>query len=220
MILIQYFILLFFPLITTPATGKPSEPDRDLAVLRIQCGLEKTLPEDVFTMAMNGYYRMDTLLKKKLLTIIDYSKPSVQKRFFVIDPVKKVVLFQSLVAHGKYSGDNYATRFSNVYGSLKSCLGFFITGETYYGRHGYSLRLDGLEPGFNDNARKRAIVIHGADYVSRQVAADYGQLGKSWGCPALPQAVTKEIIDTISNGSCLFIYGKDEGYLKTSGFLN
>jgi hypothetical protein len=124
------------------------------------------------------------------------------------------------VAHGKNSGENIADSFSNDSKSLKSCLGFFLTAETYTGKHGYSLKLDGLEPGINDNARQRAIVIHGADYVSASFAQQHGRLGRSWGCPALPTDRSKEIIDKISQGSCLFIYGNDPKYLKNSKILN
>ncbi|MCX6300960.1 MAG: murein L,D-transpeptidase catalytic domain family protein [Bacteroidia bacterium] len=154
-----------------------------------------------------------------MITIIDFSKPSVQERFFVIDLESKQVLYKSLVAHGKNSGENLAESFSNDSRSLKSCLGFFITAETYVGKHGYSLRLDGLEPGINDNARTRTIVIHGADYVSTDFANQYGRLGRSWGCPALPINNSKEIIDKISKGSCIFVYGNDPEYLKVSKIL-
>ncbi len=163
---------------------------------------------------------MEGLKKPNILTIIDYSKPSSEKRFFVIDIQKKQLLYTSFVAHGKNSGDNYVTSFSNLPNSLQSSIGFFLTAETYTGENGYSMKLDGLEKGINDNARSREIVIHGADYVSQEYIAKYGRLGRSWGCPSLPREVSKEIIDVISNGSCLFIYGKDENYKKNSTFIN
>jgi hypothetical protein len=164
--------------------------------------------------------RIDELHNKKVITIIDFSKPSTRERLFVIDLENKKVLYKSLVAHGKNSGANMASSFSNSPRSLKSSLGFYRTAETYSGKWGYSLKLDGLEPGFNDNARRRSIVIHGADFVSYQVAKDCGLLGRSYGCPALPIEKTKPIIDKISKGTCLFIYAKDQKYLKSSTILN
>jgi len=169
-------------------------------------------------MAMQGYNHMEHLKKKNLLTIIDFSKPSTEKRFLVIDLEHKQLVYHCLVAHGKNSGENRAISFSNQARSLKSSLGFFMTAETYSGKHGYSLRLDGLEKNINDNARSRDIVIHGADYVSQPFIKKQGRLGRSWGCPALPIELSKEIIDMISGGSCLFIYGN--GYQENSGFLD
>lgn len=169
---------------------------------------------------MTGLEKIDSLHNRKIITIIDFSKPSTKERLFVIDLENKHVIYKSLVAHGKNSGGNMASSFSNTPRSLKSCLGFFLTAETYNGKYGYSLKLDGLEPGINDNARKRGIVVHGADFVSFSVAKDCGLLGRSYGCPALPLNKTKEIIDKISKGSCLFIYGIDPNYLKNSKILN
>ncbi len=124
------------------------------------------------------------------------------------------------MAHGRNSGDRYACGFSNRPGSYKSCLGFFITGRTYKGRHGYSLLIKGLEPGINDNTLKRRIVIHGADYVSKQFIKRYGRAGRSLGCPALPQSLARPIIRTIKDGSCLFIFGKDRCYFQKSRIIN
>jgi len=174
---------------------------------------------DLFQMAMKGYYKYDSFEVGKI-SIIDYSKPSSVKRFYVIDLKNKSLLFNTLIAHGKNTGENKAIHFSNKPKSLKSSLGFFKTSETYYGKHGYSMKLDGLEKGINDNARKRAIVIHGANYVSAEFVLQNGRLGRSWGCPALPVSKTKKVIDAINNGTCLFIYGKNEEYLKVSEFLN
>ena len=184
------------------------------------CNLQKSISFEIFNIAINGYHQMEGLKKPNILTIIDYSKPSSEKRFFVIDIEKKQLIYTSYVAHGKNSGDNYVTSFSNLPNSLQSSIGFFLTAETYTGENGYSMKLDGLEKGINDNARSREIVIHGADYVSQEYIAKYGRLGRSWGCPSLPREVSKEIIDFISNGSCLFIYGKDENYKKNSTFIN
>ena len=131
---------------------------------------------------------------------------SKKQRLWVIDLKNNIILFQSLVAHGRNSGNEFAGKFSNNPQSYQSSLGFYATGETYYGKHGYSLRLDGLEKEINNNARKRAIVIHGADYVSENFIKQNGRLGRSLGCPSLPMNISKEIIDTIKNKSGLFVY--------------
>jgi hypothetical protein len=151
-----------------------------------------------------------------LVSIIDFSKPSTEKRLFVVDLKKQELIYNTYVAHGKNSGSNEAVQFSNKCGSLQTSLGIYTTAETYSGKHGYSLRLDGLETGFNDNARKRAIVIHGAEYVSTDFIADHGRLGRSFGCPALPQELSSDIIDLIKEGTCLYIYANNEIYLKNS----
>lgn len=168
---------------------------------------------EIFSLAMTGYYKYDIFNEGKI-SIVDYSKPSSEKRFYVIDIAKKKLLFHTLIAHGKNTGENIALHFSNESESLKSSLGFFKTAETYAGKHGYSLRIDGLEKGLNDNARNRAIVIHGAKYVSEEFIKNQGRLGRSWGCPALPTSDTKDIIDAIPNGTCLFIYGYNKSDLK------
>ena len=184
-----------------------SEDENEQYVLDIytKCNLNDKLDFTVFNRAMIGYNSFN-LINKKVLTLIDFSKPSTEERLFIIDVENRKLLFQTFVAHGKNSGVNIATRFSNRSGSLKSSLGFFITAETYYGKHGYSLRLDGMEKGINDNARKRAIVVHGAKYVSDDFIRKYNRLGRSWGCPAVSDDLSKEIIDLIKDGSCLFIY--------------
>jgi hypothetical protein len=155
-----------------------------------------------------------------MLTVIDYSLPSTSKRLWVIDLARRRVLFNELVAHGSNSGDTYAYAFSNRVGSRQSSLGLFRTDETYYGRHGLSLRLSGLEPGFNDKARERTIVMHGAPYVSDGAVSVLGSLGRSWGCPALPEAVNDRVIDRIQGGSAVFAYYPDPGWLQTSRFIN
>jgi hypothetical protein len=211
------FKILLFALLTfaTVNTGNSQTAKKeDLNQLWLDCHLNNVLPFDVFSLAIRGSDKINAFKKKNLITIIDFSKPSTEKRFFVIDIVKKRLLFQTFVAHGKNSGGNSATTFSNKSESLKSSLGFYLTAETYTGKHGYSLKLDGLEKGINDNARVREIVIHGADYVSQEFIKKYGRLGRSWGCPALPVEISKEIIDVVSNGSCIFIYGVDSFYKK------
>ncbi len=179
--------------------------------------LKDDISKQIFYRAVLGYYCIDPQNKK--LTIIDYTKPSTEERFFVLDIKNKKLLFKSLVAHGKNSGKNNAKYFSNKPKSKKSCVGFLIASETYRGKHGYSLRVDGLEKNINDNARRRAIVIHGANYVNQEFIKKNGRLGRSWGCPALPNELSKKIIDSISNGSCIFINGNDEDYLENSAFI-
>lgn len=142
-----------------------------------------------------------------LLTVIDYSLPSTKPRLWVLDLAQGRVLFRELVAHGRGSGDNYATRFSNLPGSYQTSLGLFLTGDTYAGGNGYSLRLRGLDEGINDLAEERLIVMHGARYVSAEHARNHGRIGRSWGCPALSQESAKPVIDTIKGGSFVFAYG-------------
>lgn len=147
------------------------------------------------------------LARPKLLTIIDYTRPSVEPRLWVLDLEDGVILYRELVAHGRHSGANLTRFFSNAHGSLMSSLGLFVTDAAYVGRNGYSLRLRGLQPGINDNALDRAIVIHGAPYVSPATVAKLGRLGRSQGCPAVRPAIARKLIDTIKNGSVVFAYG-------------
>ncbi len=209
-------LILFFIL-----AGRTSVPRENTNTRKLwsDCRLQELISFEVFNTAITGLNQINVPVKKNLITIIDFSKPSTSKRFFVIDIESKQLLYSCLVAHGKNSGEDQADSFSNAPESLKSSLGFFITAETYYGTHGYSLRIEGLEKGINDNARAREIVIHGADYVSYEFIKKYGRLGRSWGCPALPQELFKAIIDKINGGTCLFIYGNDDFYKRNSVFL-
>jgi hypothetical protein len=154
-----------------------------------------------------------------MLTVIDYSLPSSERRLWVIDPAANRVLFHELVAHGERSGENFAVAFSNEPRSRQSSLGLFRTEDAYLGRHGLALRLSGLEPGVNDRAQERAIVMHGADYVSPAVVAARGRLGRSWGCPALDRAVNRRVIERIKGGAALFAYYPDPGWVGRSRFL-
>jgi hypothetical protein len=187
------------------------------AVKEIYCdtGLEGSLDYEVFERAVTGLKAIDAP-RQNILTIIDYSKPSCDRRFFVIDLVNRKLLYQTLVAHGKNSGEISVTRFSNKPTSLQSSPGFYLTAETYSGRHGYSMRIDGVEPGINDQARARAIVIHGADYVCQRYVDDFGYIGRSFGCPALPLELNKKVIDTIKGGTCLYIHTDHTTYLSQS----
>lgn len=180
------------------------------------------LSENVFEYALNGYEKLKergSLSSECILTIIDFSKPSNEERLYVLDMSSYEVLYKSLVAHGRNSGKIYARQFSNKPGSHMSSIGFYVTGETYFGEHGYALRLDGLERGFNDNARRRAIVIHSSDYVNSDFISRQGYLGRSFGCPALPRKISKSVISTIKEGSCLFIYAPQKDYLQKSKLL-
>jgi hypothetical protein len=154
------------------------------------------------------------------LTLIDYSLPSAQPRLWVFDLRSGQLLFKELVAHGRNSGVDVATRFSDAMGSRQSSLGLFRTADTYVGQNGYSLRLDGLEPGINSQARARAIVMHGARYVDPALASTNGRVGRSWGCPALREAIARRVIDTVRDGGVIFSYYPDPAWLTTSKFLN
>jgi len=155
----------------------------------------------------------------KTLTVIDYSLPSTERRLWVLDLTNGETLYHELVAHGQGSGGDLATQFSNTPDSHQSSLGLFVTADTYVGRNGYSLRLDGLDAGFNDNARERAIVIHGAPYVSEAVAKAQGRLGRSWGCPALGDDVARDVIERIKGGNLVFAYYPDRAWLNGSPLL-
>ncbi len=174
---------------------------------------------DLLQTALSGYELLKnehTINRPEVITIIDFSLPSDQERLWVLDLVEAKVLYHCLVSHGRNSGDVMAKKFSNKPGSYTSSPGFYTTGETYIGKHGFSLRLDGIENGINDKARERAIVIHGADYVSPEFIEKYGRLGRSLGCPAVPEELSKEIIETIKDGTCLFVYAPSESYLSKS----
>jgi hypothetical protein len=150
------------------------------------------------------------------LALIDYSRPSTERRLWVFDLAHARLLYSEFVAHGRGSGENFAKAFSNRDGSHQSSLGLFVTADTYIGGNGYSLRMDGLEPGINDKARARAIVMHGARYVDPGLASRQGRLGRSYGCPALRPAVAREMIDTLKQGQLLFAYYPDRDWLAQS----
>ncbi|WP_026950420.1 murein L,D-transpeptidase catalytic domain family protein [Algoriphagus mannitolivorans] len=174
---------------------------------------------EALEMALEGYEKLNAKIKNEVLTVIDFSLPSTAKRMWVIDPLNGEILLHTVVAHGRNSGGLMAEKFSNTPESYQSSIGFYMTAETYHGKHGYSLRLDGLEKGYNDMARARAIVIHGADYATEAFAKSVGRLGRSLGCPALPSDLSKEAIDLIKDGSLLFIFGKDQNYLEKSSLI-
>lgn len=177
---------------------------------------------DVFRLGMIGYYglrQQGALGDKEVLTIIDFSRPSTEKRLFTIDLRALKVRFHTYVAHGRNTGENMAKEFSNIPHSNQSSLGFYVTGETYVGSKGYSLRLDGMEKSFNGNIRSRAVVVHGADYATESWIRRYGRLGRSQGCPALPPTISADVIDAIKGKTAIFTYYPDEVYLNTSQYL-
>jgi hypothetical protein len=206
------------PVIAAPVSNS------NTAELYSSLHLEKAgMKPQVFDLALKGLDKLANtgkLNSANKITIIDFSQPSTKKRLYVIDLDKKQILFQSLVSHGRRTGGLWAKSFSNRTGSYKSSPGFYVTGETYTGGNGYSLRLDGLESGINDNARNRAIVMHGANYANKSTIGSLGFLGRSQGCPALPLSLHKPVINTIKNGTCLFIYTPDNSYLQRSELLS
>jgi hypothetical protein len=180
------------------------------------------LSRDVLNHALNAVTKAvesDAMDAPPTLTIIDYSLPSTAPRLWVYDMKSGKLLFRELVAHGRNTGENMATEFSDTLDSRKTSIGLFRTADPYVGSNGYSLRLDGLEPGFNGRARERAIVVHGAPYVDASLAAAQGRIGRSWGCPAVRTAVARQLIDTIQGGGAIFSYYPDQNWLKSSRFL-
>ncbi|KXK43028.1 MAG: hypothetical protein UZ11_BCD004000961 [Bacteroidetes bacterium OLB11] len=176
-----------------------------------------------FRNAFYGYLNLvedGKISRENILTVCDFTLSSNKKRLWVIDLKNNKVLFHSLVAHGMGTGEEYATVFSNIQDSHQSSLGFYITQETYTGNNGYSLKLNGVDGNFNNNAYERAIVIHGAEYVSARFAKDNKRLGRSHGCPALPVDIASQVIDKIKNGTCLFIYHTANNYLSKSKWIN
>jgi hypothetical protein len=181
------------------------------------------LSQQAFEYAWIGYYKLQKkglLHNTSVLSICDFSQSSSQKRMYVIDIDNRKLLFQTFVAHGEKSGREFANSFSNKDESWKSSLGFYVTSNTYYGCNGFSLRIDGLDKGFNDHAKRRNIVVHGAPYVSQRILSKYGVMGTTFGCPAIPDEMSSQIIPVIKDGSCLFIYYPSKKYLDESTVLN
>lgn len=160
------------------------------------------------------------LAPSRRLAVIDYSRPSTEPRLWVFDLKRRTLLYRELVAHGRNTGDNFARRFSNELGSLQSSLGLYRTLDTYHGSNGYSLRMEGLDPGFNDLAQERAIVMHGAPYVNSAIAKTQKRLGRSWGCPAVRTGIARRLIDDLKGGQFVFSYYPDQRWLGASKNLN
>lgn len=227
--LILFILFLYFPFTLFIGVRPPADavalPHAALAnktevyaTLYRSMQLEGAVNWKAFLQAVEGYYKIENR-RRDVLTLIDFSRPSTAKRLFVFDMKQRKVLFSSVVSHGRNSGDTYATSFSNEYGSYKSSLGFYLTESTYQGKNGYSLILNGLERGINDRARERAIVMHGAAYADPSVLAGGGRLGRSLGCPAVPQKLSRPIIDAIKGGSVMYIYAETPDYLAHSSIL-
>lgn len=225
---LTFIFLLFFNFASTNALPvvavSDTIPSRNTVMFRMSqpaSGCDLPAPKLLQT-ALTGYEILvkDSVISNTgVITIIDYSMQSDKERLWVIDLNQRTVLFHCLVSHGRNSGELFAEDCSNAPGSYKSSPGFYVTGETYIGRHGLSLKLDGLERGINDNARERDIVIHGAEYVSDDFIRCHGRLGRSQGCPAVPVDLSKEIISTIKDGTCLFIYAPEAGYTSASPII-
>jgi hypothetical protein len=204
-------------MLVTPAGGNAADSRKPSLATSAS-----TLDPDVLALALRAAScakRQQLLDADDTLTVIDYSRPSTERRLWVLDLHRGEVVFEELVAHGRESGANRATRFSNDLGSHQSSLGLFVTLDEYRGRHGRSLRLRGLEPGVNDRALDRALVIHGADYVSEAFGAKHGRLGRSFGCAALSRDTAPKVIDRIRGGSAVFAYYPDPAWLASSSFL-
>ena len=223
--IIMYVLFLLIPVVNNAHvsgfdTDKTINIDTYTAINLAVIGLSR----DVFNLAIKGLKKLDTnnkLQNPNIVTIADYSQSSNKKRLYVIDLKNNKLLFNTYVAHGKNTGDEFAKSFSNAVGSLKSSLGFYITENQIIGSHtGFALMIKGVEKGFNDNARKREIIIHSADYATENFIKVHGRLGRSFGCPVLPPDLNKPIIETIKDGTCLFIYNPSDSYICKSTLLN
>ncbi|MDZ7821145.1 MAG: murein L,D-transpeptidase catalytic domain family protein [Candidatus Marinimicrobia bacterium] len=197
---------------------KKAMPADEIDALYDACDLQGKLDRDVFRKAMSGFSRIQPP-KDQIISIIDFSLPSTEKRFYVIDLENKELRFYTYTSHGVNTGEDRAIAFSNLEGSRQSSLGFYLTAETYEGKHGRSLKLDGLERDFNGLARRRYIVVHSADYVTEDFIEEHGRLGRSWGCARTPRTLRRISFEVIREGSVLFIYADDEKYLKRSKLI-
>jgi hypothetical protein len=208
---------LFSPSVTIPPNAR-DWINQEIMVIDAQA---KNIDPEVLKLGLLAYFhaRERGFPHKQLLTLIDYSKPSNERRLWVVDMRTNRVLFNTWVSHGKNSGEVLPTSFSNESGSLKSSIGVFLTINSYMGENGYSLRLMGLEQGFNDNAFNRSIVVHGAWYSDPEVIKKYGQLGRSWGCPSVRPQETRPLINTIKDNSLVVVYYPDRNWLRNSTFL-
>ena len=201
----------------------PIDPASALTLYNVLSLDSLGLSKEAFLEAVTGYLNLQkigAIQNAAVLSIVDFSLPSFRKRLFILDIENGKLLFNTLVAHGRNSGQIIATKFSNRFRSFESSLGFYLTGETYNGQKGYSLRLMGMEQGINSNAYNRGIVVHAASYVNDEISKTYGRLGRSEGCPAIPADIHRSVIEIIKNGSCFFIYGKDKRYSNRSKLLN
>jgi hypothetical protein len=228
LIVLTLFVFIYIPQAFNSANTRNnlSEKKWDSYVSNLFHSLEgekKNLKFQVFNKALIGYYNLKNQKKlsdKNLLSVVDFSLPSNVKRLWIINISSGKVLYNSLVSHGKNTGTVIAKEFSNDPETHKSSLGFYVTGDTYYGKHDLSLKLIGMDPTFNCNALDRSIVMHGAKYVSDDWIKKYGMLGRSFGCPAIPMEISKEVITLLQQGTCLFLYYPSNDYEKKSHLLN
>ena len=205
------------------AVSEPSAEEKMSLLYESFSSLNTTMPSKVaFTYGLTGYEKLkeENKILNEVLTIVDFSLPSTEKRMWILDMTTKKVLFNTYVSHGKNTGGDMATDFSNTPNSFQSSLGFYVTAETYYGKNGLSLFIDGMEGEFNSNARSRYVVIHGADYATEGFINRSGRLGRSYGCPAVPMKISKKVINTIKGQSGLFIYHTNQDYISKSTYLN
>lgn len=212
-------IVLGLTLLTSLSFGIDLKTEKDIKKVYEELGLKEKLEYSTFAKAIHGYNKIEEK-KEGFITIVDFSKPSTEERFFVIDLENKKVDYSTYVTHGKNTGLVTAVKFSNTMNSYQSSLGFYLTINPYEGSNGYSLRLKGLEPGINSNALDRNIVVHGADYATEDFIKKYGFLGRSLGCPAIPNTISKEVIDLIKGGTVLYINGEDNSYLEKSKYAS
>jgi hypothetical protein len=224
----KVFIYLIFILIPIANCANYGEEEAKKVItddIYVDVNLSDTgLSREVFTMAIKGLKKLFTegkLNNPDIVTIADYSQSSNKKRLYVIDLKNRKLLFNTYVAHGRNTGDEYAKSFSNMEGSFKTSLGFYVTEQPIVGSHtGFSLLIEGVEKGINDLAVKRAIIIHAAEYATENFIKKYGRLGRSYGCPSVPPEWNKPIINAIKGGSCLFLYNPDKDYISKSTLLN
>lgn len=227
-VLFQYFFISTLTLAPQPKAHSSQTPDVEHKTLIAEPHIKQlhhaapNLSMAALTLAAKAYQHASEQgrVKKPILTVIDYSLPSSKKRMWVFDLDHDQLLYKTYVAHGRNSGDLYAKNFSNIPQSRASSLGTYVTQDTYYGGKGFSLNLKGLEPGYNNNAYSRRVVIHGAWYVQPEFIQSHGRAGRSWGCPAVSTKLAKPIINTIKNGSVVFAYYPDKNYISHSNYAH
>jgi hypothetical protein len=220
-----YLLFILFPIINKAGSEKLQPAGDEKPALYSELHLsELGLSNEVFQLALTGLSKLESAGQLRIpgiITIVDFSQSSTKKRLYVIDLLNKTLLFNTYVAHGRNTGEEYAEHFSNESGTHKSSLGFYITENPAMGATvGLSLIIKGVEKGFNDKAMQRAIIMHGADYATEDFISKHGRLGRSYGCPSVPPDLIKPVSETIKGGSCMFIYHPDSNYLRKSSLLN
>lgn len=211
------FLVVFMPNFKLEAFTTDNKENKVPAAITL-AGINSS----AYIYALKGLNSIEDSLNKKFryLAVVDFSKPSTERRFYLIDLIDTSIVCTDYVCHGKHSGENFTTSFSNEVESNKSSLGFYMLSETYIGQHGLSIRMDGMDNGYNDNARRRAIVMHTADYADSKVFNELGRLGRSLGCPALPASTFTKIATQITNNALIFHYYPDNNYLNNSVWLH